>query len=268
MVAFPPCKINLGLRILSKRADGYHNIETCFHTVPWTDILEIIKSDRFSFTSTGLVIAGDEKDNLCVKAYQLLHHDFGLTPVKIHLHKVVPMGAGLGGGSSDAAFTLRLLNDLFSLQLSFAQLSAYAARLGSDCAYFLQDKPMMGSGRGEILTPLMVDISAYYLVVVKPAVHVATAEAYQGVTPDDHGPSLFQLLKQPVTSWRDTLSNQFETSVFQKFPQIKSVKDKLYDQGAIYASMSGSGAAVFGLFEKPVSLQSEFPDCDYWAGGW
>lgn len=267
MVSFPPCKINLGLKVLRKRPDGYHDIETCFYPVPWTDILEVIIADKFEFTSTGLTIAGKEEDNLCVKAYRLLQNDFQLKPVKIHLHKIVPMGAGLGGGSSDAAFTLTTLNELYQLNLSLQQLTQYAAQLGSDCAFFLQPRPMIGTGRGEVLSSLEVDLKNYHLVIVKPPIHVSTAEAYRGVMLDEHGASIATILQQPLQKWKETLINHFEKSVFENHPEIKAIKEKLYAQGAVYASMSGSGSSVFGIFEKPVDLQKEFATYDYWTGG-
>jgi 4-diphosphocytidyl-2C-methyl-D-erythritol 2-phosphate synthase len=180
MVAFPHCKINLGLRVLSKRSDGYHNIETCFYPVPWTDILEIIPSDQFEFTSSGLEIAGAVESNLCVKAYRLLQNDFNLGPVKIHLHKIVPMGAGLGGGSSDAAFALRILNSIFDLKLSVERFQHYASLIGSDCAFFSQDAPMIGTGRGEILREANVSLKDFHLVLIKPDVHVSTVGGISG----------------------------------------------------------------------------------------
>lgn len=265
MVAFPHCKINLGLRVLSKRSDGYHNIETCFYPVPWTDILEAIPSNQFEFTSSGLEIAGAVENNLCVKAYRLLQNDFNFGPVKIHLHKIVPMGAGLGGGSSDAAFALRILNSIFELKLSVERLQQYASIIGSDCAFFSQNAPMIGTGRGEILSEVKISLKDFYLVLIKPDVHVSTAEAYQGVRISQDSQGLESILKQPVTAWRELLKNDFEETVFQKYPTIKKIKQKLYDAGAQYASMSGSGAAVFGLFERPVDLRKEFEDCSYWS---
>lgn len=265
MVVFPHGKINLGLHVVSKRNDGFHNIETCFYPIPWTDILEVIKSESFSFSCSGTPIPGNAEENLCIKAYHLLQADFNLSPVKIHLHKVIPMGAGLGGGSSDAAFMLRSLNSLFSLNLSTEQMNSYAAKLGSDCSFFVTDTPKYGSGRGEILLPLAVSLKDLYLVIVKPRIHVSTAEAYAGVKPNESVFSLAEILKSPITSWKEKLTNDFEKSVFQIHPQINKIKDELYRQGAIYASMSGSGAAVFGIFNTPVLLKNNF-DSDYWAG--
>jgi 4-diphosphocytidyl-2-C-methyl-D-erythritol kinase len=266
MVAFPPCKINLGLHILSKREDGYHNLETCFYPVGWTDALEVIPADAFEFSSSGVSIPSDGKDNLCICAYQLLKKDFNLPPVKIHLHKVIPTGAGLGGGSADAAYVLILLNEIFQLSLSKQTLSDYAARLGSDCAFFVFSKPMMGSGKGDVLTPSVVSLAGKFLVLVKPPVHVSTAEAYAGIKPQTPRKSLSEILNQPIETWRIDLRNDFEESVFKKFPVIQSVKEQLYQSGAVYASMSGSGAAVFGIFNETVELTSLFPDSEYWSG--
>jgi len=265
MIAFPHCKINLGLHVISKRDDGYHNIETCFYPVPWTDILEIIPATEFSFTSSGSVIPGREEDNLCIKAYHLLQSQFDLAPVKIHLHKVLPTGAGLGGGSADAAFTLRLLNSVFDLKLDTNQLGNFAAQLGSDCSFFVQDKPMLGSGRGEQLADLPVSLKGLYMVLVKPDIHVSTADAYAGVKPHTPPQTLTEILTYPVAEWKDHLVNEFEKSVFEKYPAIEVIKNRLYNQGAIYASMSGSGSSVFGIFKSKTELSHQFKGMEYWA---
>ena len=265
MVSFPHCKINLGLHVVEKRKDGFHNIETCFYPVPRTGILEGIKANEFAFTTSGLTVAGDVNDNLCVKAYNLIANDFKVSSVKIHLHKILPMGAGVGGGSADAAFTLRMLNSLFELNLSQEQLKSYAIRLGSDCAFFLHDQPMLAEGKGEILSEAPVSLKGKYLVLVKPDVHVATADAYAGVIPTKPIYSLRDVLQLPIESWRDKLVNDFEPSVLNKFPIIAELKKQLYNNGALYASMSGSGASVFGIFDTPVNLQHTFADVDYWA---
>jgi 4-diphosphocytidyl-2-C-methyl-D-erythritol kinase len=265
MVVFPHCKINLGLHVISKREDGYHNIETCFYPVPWTDILEIIPAREFSFTSSGTVIPGKEEDNLCVRAYRLLQTEFGFAPVKIHLHKVLPTGAGLGGGSSDAAFTLRLLNSVFDLKLNKNQLRNYASQLGSDCAFFVEDKPMLGIGRGEQLEELPLSLNGYYLILVKPDIHVATADAYAGVKPHLLTPGLSEILKHPIAEWKEYLINDFEKSVFKKYPAIELIKEELYRQGALYASMSGSGSSVFGIFKSRIELSQQFAGMQYWT---
>lgn len=253
MIAFPPCKINLGLHVVSKRSDGYHDLETCFFPIPWNDILEITPASTTSFTTSGNAIPGNDADNLCLKAYRLLP---ALPPVHIHLHKVIPTGAGLGGGSSDAAHTLRLLNTMFELNLSTTELMNYASRLGSDCAFFIQDDPMIGRGRGEILTAHSVQLKGKYILLVKPEIHVSTAEAYAQVTPAAPKQALEQVLQKPVTQWKEFLINDFETSVFTKHPTIGEIKQQLYAAGAVYASMSGSGATVFGIFDHRINTDA------------
>jgi 4-diphosphocytidyl-2-C-methyl-D-erythritol kinase len=266
MVSFPHCKINLGLNVVSKRADGFHNIETCFYPIPRTDILEIIPSSEFSFTQSGIPVIGLQDDNLCVKAYRLLDNDFKFGSVKMHLHKIVPMGAGLGGGSSDAAFALRLLNLIFDLKLSVERLKNYAAQLGSDCSFFIEDSPIIGTGRGEILSPCSVHLAGRYLVLIKPEVHISTTDAYAEVAPQQSEFSIERILDLPLGEWKSKLKNDFERSIFKKFPSIGELKEKMYGCGAIYASMSGSGSSVFGIFENPVDLKKEFVGFDYWSG--
>ncbi len=265
MVAFPPCKINLGLNIIFKREDGFHNLETCFYPVPWTDILEIIPAKELAFTSSGNAIPGNAEDNLCLRAYHLIQTDFDIAPVKIHLHKIIPIGAGLGGGSSDAAYTLRLLNEIFNLSLSVDQLKKYASKLGSDCSFFIEDKPMLGSGKGEILNDIDLSLNGFYLVIVKPFIHVSTQEAYSGILPKQPTIRIQEILKRPIVDWKEILKNDFEESIFKKNPAIAEIKTKLYSSGAIYASMSGSGSSVFALFEKPVDLKKEFAGMEYWG---
>jgi len=268
MIVFPNCKINLGLRITGKRADGYHNIETIFYPVPLNDALEIIQSpsDKLSagtvFSQSGTLVDGDEKDNLCIKAFQLLKKDFPQLPaVKIHLHKTIPMGAGLGGGSADAAFTLQLLNDKFNLHLLTEQLLAYALALGSDCPFFILNKPCFAGGRGEIMEPITVALTGYHLVLVNPGIHVNTGWAFGqlNVTKNKPTPSLQSIVTTPVASWKNHLLNDFEEPVFQQHPAIAAIKDELYEQGALFASMSGSGSSVYGLFEKTPSNSFHFP---------
>jgi 4-diphosphocytidyl-2-C-methyl-D-erythritol kinase len=267
MVSFPHCKINLGLNVVSKRADGYHDIETCFYPVPWTDILEIIPSDKLHFQASGNAIPGKEEDNLCLKAYRLLETDFKIPPVQIHLHKVIPTGAGLGGGSSDGAFTLRILNQIFSLKLSAERLKKYASRLGSDCAFFIENEPMFATGRGEILTESSVSLTGKFLVVVKPDVHISTAEAYGGVKPEVSSEKLKTVLENsPLHEWKHALKNDFESSVFTKLPVISNIKNKLYDHGAMYSSMTGSGSAVYGIFNAQEEVASQFPGLTVWSG--
>jgi 4-diphosphocytidyl-2-C-methyl-D-erythritol kinase len=266
MISFPPCKINLGLNVVLKRTDGYHEIETCFYPVPWTDILEIIPSDTLAFTQTGISIPGEPEGNLCVKAYQLLRGDFDLPPVKIHLHKIIPAGAGLGGGSSDGAYTLQLLDTIFKLEINPAQLKAYASRLGSDCAFFIENKAMIGTGRGEILERAKIDLKGKFVVLIKPDVHISTAEAYNSITPAFSQNRIQDVIEMDISKWKSLLCNDFEIPVFKKYPVIAEIKTNLYQYGATYASMSGSGSAVYGIFEKPVDLKKQFPRYIYWSG--
>jgi 4-diphosphocytidyl-2-C-methyl-D-erythritol kinase len=274
MLNFPNAKINLGLNVTGCRADGFHNIETIFYPVPLSDILEIIKTDedkeddgsKARLFITGLDIPGNPESNLCVKAFHLLDKDFDLTPVHIHLHKLIPMGAGLGGGSSDGAFALILLNQLFELKLADNALLNYAAQLGSDCSFFIYNKPAFGTGKGNELSEISLDLNGYYLVLVKPDVFVGTAEAYSGVRPALPEISVNEIVKLPLKEWKGKMINDFEMSIFPKHPEIKMVKEKLYKHGALYASMTGSGSAVFGIFEKKTSLKEHFERMYYWEG--
>jgi 4-diphosphocytidyl-2-C-methyl-D-erythritol kinase len=267
MVSFPPCKINLGLHVLRKRGDGYHDIETCFYPLQWTDVLEIIRADQFSFSSTGRAIPGATSANLCVRAFELMRSKFNIGPVSIHLHKILPFGAGLGGGSSNAAWTLRTLNDLFNLRLSVPMLMGLADELGSDCAFFVQDQPMIGIGRGNVLHPVSLSLKSYFIAVIKPGIHVSTADAYRGVTPMLPGRSVEDIIDNtsPV-AWDNMLLNDFEKSVFNTYPELQAIKKQLYRSGAVYASMSGSGAAVYGLFKKEVNITQIFPGDESWSG--
>lgn len=250
MILFPNAKINLGLHINSKRADGYHDLETIFYPVDCCDVLEILTSDELIFTISGIDIPGD--GNLCLDAYHLLKKDFDIPAVHIHLHKIIPIGAGLGGGSSDAAFTLKGLNELFDLQLSNEQLKMYAVQIGADCPFFIENKPMLGTGIGDVLEPIDLDLSTYYIAIVMPNIHVSTSDAYSGITPKQSFDSLRVLIKSPVKEWQ--LQNDFEQSVFAKYSAIEDLKNSLYKQGAVYAAMSGSGSSVFGLFESRPNL--------------
>lgn len=251
MIVFPNAKINIGLNILEKRKDGYHNIESIFYPVmELFDVLEIIQADKLQFSSSGITIPGSESDNLCLKAYQLIQSDYKISPVHIHLHKVIPIGAGLGGGSSDAAFTLKALNQLFELHLTDDQLINYARKLGSDCAFFIKNKPVYAFGKGDEFEPIDLDLSNYIFKIEYPNIHIGTVEAYAGVKPKPSSKSLKDLIKLPIENWKNSIKNDFEASIFLNHPQIKVLKEKFYNEGAIYASMTGSGSAVFGFFEK------------------
>lgn len=265
MVAFPPCKINLGLRIVSKRPDGYHNLETCFYPVPWTDILEIIHAPTDKFAYSGHVIPGDSSSNLCEKAVRLLRRDFNIGPVSLHLHKILPMGAGLGGGSSDGAWTLRLLDSLFDLKLNFDQLLLYAGALGSDCPFFIGDNPMIGKGRGELLTGIELSLSGSYLVLLKPELHISTAIAFAGITPKAPDTDIHTVVSGNRSAWKSQLHNDFEDSLFPRFPILAELKAQLYREGAYYASLSGSGSTVFGLFDNIPQLAVD-PTVTRWEG--
>jgi 4-diphosphocytidyl-2-C-methyl-D-erythritol kinase len=267
MVTFPNAKINLGLYVTEKRPDGFHNIESCFYPVQWTDILEIIPAQTFAFSSTGIAIPGDPATNLCVKAYQLMQKDYDLPPVHIHLHKIIPIGAGLGGGSADGAFTIKVLNSVFNLGLQIPQMEAYASPLGSDCAFFIRNEPVFCFGKGDQFEDIKVDLSQYFIGLVNPQVHVGTAEAYAGIRPKQPQYSIKETLTLPLKQWKHRLSNDFETSVCSRYPQIIEIKDTLYEQGALYASMSGSGSTVYGIFEAEKDLKAVFPS-DYmlWQG--
>jgi 4-diphosphocytidyl-2-C-methyl-D-erythritol kinase len=272
MLFFPNCKINLGLKITGKRADGYHNIATVFFPVPFNDVIEIIDnkedSDEIEFTQSGISIVGDQKDNLCIKAWQLLKNDFPKLPsVKLHLHKAIPMGAGLGGGSADGAATLLLLNQKYLLNISETQLLSYALQLGSDCPFFIINKPCLGSGRGELLQPISLTLNSYQLVVVNPGIHVNTGWAFSQLnldanTVNDNAltiESLSNIILGDMVNWKDELKNDFEQPVFEKFPAIEVIKNTLYDNGAVYASMSGSGSTVFGIFKENKIPHFNFP---------
>lgn len=260
MILYPNAKINLGLSVLKKREDGFHNLETLFYPVEVHDVLEIVEGTSLSMHQYGIEYPGDPMDNLCIRAYKALAADYDIPPVEIHLYKKVPVGAGLGGGSSDAAFTLRGINEMYSLGLSDGQLAAYAATLGSDCPFFVYNRPMLGTGRGEILEPVEItSMDGYEIRLVYPPYFVSTAAAYGGIVPRDRrieageqfdSRQLVDILRQPVESWKGCVVNDFEKTVFAKIPELAAYKEELYAQGAVYASMSGSGSAFFGIFRK------------------
>jgi len=267
MVIFPNCKINLGLNITGRRSDGYHDIETVFFPVPLHDVLEIIpaKDGIFGFSSTGLPVPGEAGQNLCARAYRLMQHEFSLPAVKMHLHKVIPMGAGLGGGSSDGAHALTLLNRLFNLGLTAEQLEDFARHLGSDCAFFIRNSPCYAFEKGDRFEQVEVDLAGFNLALVIPEVHVSTADAYSFVIPAIPMLRIRELVRLPVNDWKDKLVNDFEKPVIVKYPVIGSIKSTLYGAGALYAAMSGSGAAVFALFAERTPLEELFPGCFVWS---
>lgn len=251
MVCFPNAKINIGLRITGKRPDGFHDLETVFMPVPTRDILEIIpaKDNELHFETSGLAINVTPEQNLCLRAFYLLQKDFlQVRPVKIYLHKIIPMGAGLGGGSADGAFALQLLNQLFNLQLTEDQLIAYALRLGSDCPFFIKNKPALAEGRGEILKEINLDLGKYFLLVVNPGIHIQTGSAFSQIKPEKPEKSLAVISSIDIESWKDWVFNDFEKAVFEQYPVIGDIKNTLYQRGAVYASMSGTGSTVYGIF--------------------
>lgn len=268
MLVFPNCKINLGLHITQKRPDGFHNMETVFYPLPLCDCLEVIAAadQQTLFSISGKNTEFLTSNNICEKAYQLLASHHTIPPVKMHLHKNIPTGAGLGGGSADAAFTLLLLNKLFDLQLGEDQLQGYAAQLGSDCAFFVINRPSYACGRGEILTPCPVSLKGYYIVLVKPPVHISTAEAFSHITPQRPSHTLVYAMEQGIKSWKKLLVNDFERSVFKSHGQLSKIKQQLYEMGAVYASMSGSGSSIYGLFEHKPGHTSRniFENCFVW----
>jgi len=254
MIAFPNAKINIGLNIVEKRKDGFHSIESIFYPIfDLVDVLEIIELKENSnpqFSSSGISIPGEATSNLCLKAYNLLKKDYDIPSVAIHLHKVIPIGAGLGGGSSDAAFTLKLLNNIFKLNLSDDILIQYARKLGSDCAFFIKNKPVFAFGKGDEFEEISLSLSNYKIKIEYPNIHIGTAEAYNGVIPSVSKLQLKEIINKPINSWKKSIKNDFESSIFLNYPEIKQLKLKFYKEGAIYASMTGSGSAVYGIFEK------------------
>lgn len=266
MITYPNAKINLGLNIIEKRPDGYHNLETVFYPINLQDALEVTSTEGkndYTLMLSGTPIEGDPENNLVVRAYKLLKQDFPEIPgIDIHMYKHIPTGAGLGGGSADAAFMIRLLNEKFNLKLSIETMEEYAAKLGADCAFFIQNKPVFASGIGNIFKPIELSLKGYYIVLVKPDIFVSTKDAFAHITPQIPSKSLKEIIRMPIETWRAVMKNDFEVSVFKNFPEIAAIKDKLYDMGAIYASMSGSGSSVFGIFREQIEhIDEVFSDC-------
>lgn len=266
MIIYPNCKINLGLNVVSKRSDGFHDIESIFYPVPWSDILEIIPAEKNNFLFDGIKINGPDTENLCFKAYQLLKKQYNIPEINLYLYKKIPSGAGLGGGSSDGAFTLRALNNLFSLKLEEKTLKGLASMLGSDCPFFVQDQPCLVTGTGNKLLPLSFTLKGYHIVIVKPNISISTKEAYGMISPQKPKKPLSEIIKLPLRDWKNNMVNDFEEPVFKKHPETSTIKQLLYENGAIYASMSGSGSAIYGLFEKQIKMEGVFQDCITWNG--
>ncbi|SHJ11262.1 4-diphosphocytidyl-2-C-methyl-D-erythritol kinase [Hymenobacter daecheongensis DSM 21074] len=248
MLVFPNAKLNLGLYVTGQRPDGFRNLESVFVPLPWCDALEMLPAAENQLTLTGIPIPGDPATNLCWRAYELLKADFNLPPIHMHLHKVVPIGAGLGGGSADAAFALRALNELFDLQLAMETLENYARRLGSDCAFFIKNKPVLAHEKGDVFQPIDLNLTGTACKVIYPGLHIGTAEAYARVVPRPPRHNLRQSLAQPMETWRETVSNDFEEALSSVYSVLAELKQALYAAGAAYASLSGSGSAVYGLF--------------------
>lgn len=261
MIFFPKAKINIGLNIIRKRTDGYHELESLFYPIPLFDSLEWIKSKESGMKvfskENGIInrcMELEKNDNLVIKAYKLLQKDYSLPCLTFYLIKNIPTGAGLGGGSSDAAYTLRGLNEAYSLGLNTEQLRNYASQLGSDCAFFIEALPSLATGRGEILKPFPLKLENYFLVLIKPSFSIPTAEAYSGISPKEPRLSLENSLIMPIQDWKTEIKNDFEETLFIQFPQLQNLKNELYRQGALYASLSGSGSAIYGIFKKPIKI--------------
>ena len=264
MITFPNAKINLGLQITERRPDGYHNLDTVFYPIPLHDALEITIAEEANYDCrlhlSGIEIEGDTDNNLVVRAYRLLAANHTLPSVDVYLHKHIPTGAGLGGGSADASYMLRLLNEMFSLNISTEQLEIYAAQLGADCPFFINNTPVYATGIGNKFHPIELNLSGWYIVVVKPNVFVSTKDAYSMVRPEKPTVTLDKKISRPIEEWKDTISNDFEKGIFAIHPELEEIKNKLYELGATYASMSGSGSALFGLFKiEVVNIELHFP---------
>ena len=253
MICYPNAKINLGLNIIKKRSDGFHNISSVIYPIQdLYDVLEIVESNSFSFTVSGTLFNNDIQSdkNICVKAYNLLKADFNLPCVKIHLHKRIKIGAGLGGGSSDGVFTLILLNDIFNLKLSKDDLKRYAIILGSDCPFFVENTPHIVSGKGELMKKLDINLKNYEFKFFFPDIFISTKEAYSNIEPKNPEVNLFDVISSPLQEWKEKLKNDFESYVFQKYPQLQKIKNEFYERGAVYSSMTGSGSVIYAIFKK------------------
>lgn len=270
MITFPNAKINLGLQVLRKRPDNYHDLETVFYPIPLYDALEIVEATETKLFVSGLAIPSGG-DNLCNQVYEQLKKDYSIPPIHIYLHKNIPIGAGLGGGSSDAAFLIKLINDYFQLKLDSEQMTDYARKLGADCAFFIENRPVFAAGKGDCFSKLQLDLSNYYMVLVKPDIHISTAEVFNGFISDrnkslqnptkvndwganENSRDLANCILQPIETWKEFIFNDFETVVFKNHPQIEEIKQCLYQHNAIYAAMSGTGSSVFGIFGKPIRI--------------
>ena len=261
MLYYSNAKINLGLNIIEKYSDGFHKLETVFYPINIQDALEFIPSKKTEMTSSGITIDCDADDNLIIKAFRLLQKDFDIPSLSFHIHKNIPFGAGLGGGSANAAYTLSEINKFYKLRLSESEILKYASRLGSDCSFFVKNKPLFASEKGASFTNIKLDLSAYYILLIHPGFGISTAEAFANIIPKKPNVSILNLIQEPIANWKNTLSNDFEDTIFPVYPVLKNIKKQLYSDGAIYASMSGSGSSIFGIFkEKPSALNY----LEYW----
>ena len=264
MISFPNAKINIGLYVTEKRSDGYHNLQSIFYPIDWKDILEITKSSSgtTTFRSTGIPIPGENKDNLCLKAYHLLRSDFNLPAVAIHLHKIIPIGAGLGGGSADASYTLKTLNALFELKLNTEQLKGYAQKLGSDCAFFIDNTPVIALEKGDVFKPCSLSLNNKWVILINPGIHISTQKAYANIRLDSPSIDLSHIESSTISEWKNYLTNSFEKSVGIEFPLIAEIKNDLYNAGAQYASMTGSGSTIYGVFDhEPAEANFQKEGC-------
>ncbi len=272
MILFPNAKINIGLNIVKKRADGYHNIESVFYPVALYDALEVIENnnhgkERITFSFSGIEIPGNSDSNLCCRAFQLIATDYVLPNIKIHLHKHIPIGAGLGGGSADAAFFIRLLNDKLKLGIPLDEMHNYARQLGSDCSFFINNKPVFAKGTGDQSETINLNLSNYFIALIYPNIHVNTAKAYSRVIPKIPSRTLKNdIVNLPIEQWKEFIHNDFEDTIFIQFPELKIIKNRLYSLGAEYAAMSGSGSTLYGIFKKKTDLKTHFTNCFVWEG--
>lgn len=268
MLCFPNAKINLGLNIIEKRPDGFHNIETVFHPIPLCDALEIAESDtseQYEFTSSGIPIDIDPSENIVIKAFDLIASNFKIPSTAIHLHKNIPFGAGLGGGSADAAYMIKMLNDFYKLRMNFQQMEKYAVQIGSDCPVFIKNQPVFAEGKGEVFSSTQLNLSGYHIVLIKPDIHISTPEAYSGVNPIKPQKSLKELINLPLVEWKENIFNDFEDSIFPNHPELKTLKEELYELGAIYAAMSGSGSSMFGIFKEEPNIKESWKKHFTWS---
>ena len=271
MLLFPNAKINLGLAVTQKRSDGYHNLQTVFYPVALSDILEFVEDPglpkgKLKLKLTGIRIEGEPMDNLCAKAYYLLHNEYKLPGLSVHLHKIIPIGAGLGGGSSDAAFMLRGLNNHFNLNIPVEKLEEYASRLGSDCTFFIRNQPLFAFEKGDKFRDIPLTLDACYIMLVHPGIHITTAEAYTQIIPAVPEKSPETIVQLPLEEWKNELKNDFEKHIFRLYPEISMIKDNLYRLGAKFAALSGSGSCVFGIFSEMPEVPDEFLSYFHWCG--